>query len=95
MSHYVRRERFESCPADEPGRYRPQRCPHQPRCTTLPAGFGRVRVAWTGPIRSRAQADREVTAWAGTGWAARRCESTPEVRAQVRAWEEENRQRST
>jgi hypothetical protein len=60
-----------------------------------PAGFGRVRVAWTGPIRSRARADREVTAWTETGWAANRHESTPEVRAQVRAWEKQNQQRST
>lgn len=95
MSYYVRRERFGACPADAPGHYRPQRCPHQPRCTMEPAGFGRVRVAWTGPIRSRAQADREVTAWTDSGWTAARHESTPEVRAQVRAWSKQDQQRST
>jgi hypothetical protein len=60
-----------------------------------PAGFGRAHIAWTGPIRSRIQADREVTSGTDAGWAATRHESTPDVRAQVRAWGRQNQRGKT
>lgn len=45
------------------------------------------RQGWTGPIRSLKQAQREVEAWQEAGWQACALESTPEIRALVRAWE--------
>ena len=45
-------------------------------------GFG-----WTGPIRSANQAEREAKAWRAYGTTAEVLQSTPEVRAEVRAWE--------
>lgn len=87
-SWYVRRERFEACAeAERHGRYQPQRCPHRPRCTLTPAGFGQARQAWTGPLRSPRQAGREVAAWQEAGWDASPVRSTPQVREQVRAWQ--------
>jgi hypothetical protein len=53
------------------------------------------REGWTGPIRSAKQAEREATAWRDVGWSAEVLPSTPEVRAQVRAWTKANRQWST
>lgn len=51
------------------------------------------RVGWTGPIRNDKQAEREATAWRDAGWAAEVHPSTPEIRAQVRAWEKAKAQR--
>jgi hypothetical protein len=47
------------------------------------------RHGWTGPIRSRRQADREAAAWTASGWDALVFDGTPEVRAAVRAWQRE------
>jgi hypothetical protein len=44
-------------------------------------------VGWVGPIRSRLQAGREHDAWIEAGWIASVHDSTPEIRAEVRAWE--------
>jgi hypothetical protein len=45
-------------------------------------------VAWTDPLRSRRQAERERDAWQRTGeWTAEVVASSPEVRVQVRAWQ--------
>ena len=55
------------------------------------------RLGWTGPIRSRRQAEREAQAWRDAGCLADVLPNTPDVRAQVRAWqrlgEEERRRR--
>jgi hypothetical protein len=54
------------------------------------------RLGWTGPIRSRRQAEREAQAWRDAGWFADVLPNTPDVRAQVRAWQrlrEEERRR--
>ncbi len=53
------------------------------------------RVCWTGPIRSTRQAKREQAAWQQAGWAAEVLPSTPEVLAQVRAWERSKRQKES
>ena len=45
------------------------------------------RVGWTGPIRSRRRAEREAQAWRDAGWFADVLPNTPDVRAQVRAWQ--------
>jgi hypothetical protein len=54
------------------------------------------RVGWTGPIRSARQAERERAAWTGEPpyadgsppqFAAEVLKSTPEIRAEVRAWQ--------
>jgi hypothetical protein len=51
------------------------------------------RVAWTGPIRTRRQAEKEAAAWRDEKgfsrgpWQAEVVQSTPEVRRQVRAWQ--------
>jgi hypothetical protein len=53
-----------------------------------PAGpSGAARDGWTGPIRSRVQAEKEVTAWLVAGWIAHIVESTPAVRREVRDWQ--------
>lgn len=44
------------------------------------------REGWVGPIRSEAQADREVAAWRECGWSADRVPVTTESRAEVKAW---------
>jgi hypothetical protein len=45
-------------------------------------------VAWTGPLRGRRHAERERDAWQATGeWTAQVVPATPQIRAQVRAWE--------
>jgi hypothetical protein len=49
------------------------------------------RTGWTGPIRSARQADKEAAAWQSAGWVAQVMESTPEVKAAVRAWERAKR----
>jgi len=58
------------------------------------------RVGWTGPIRSARQAERERAAWVGDPpyerdypalFTAEIVPSTPEVRAEVRAWQKERR----
>lgn len=55
-----------------------------------------TRVGWVGPIRSEAQADREVAAWTNPDphrwgeagpWTAAKYPTSPQVRAEVRAWE--------
>ena len=45
------------------------------------------RTSWTGPIRSALQVEREAEAWRSCGWMAETLLSTPEVRAEVRAWD--------
>jgi hypothetical protein len=50
-------------------------------------------VGWTGPIRSERQAERERDAWRDCGREAEVVPSTPEVRAEVRAWERAKVQR--
>jgi len=53
-------------------------------------------VAWTGPIRGRGRgrAERERDAWRLTGeWAAEIVASSPQVRAQVRAWQRQRERR--
>ena len=52
------------------------------------------RHGWVGPIRSARQAEREAQAWRDADWSAEVLTSTPEVRAQVRAWEREKLARS-
>jgi hypothetical protein len=42
---------------------------------------------WTGPIRSASQAQREAGAWRDGGWDATVVETTPDIRAEVRAWQ--------
>lgn len=44
------------------------------------------RAGWTGPIRSLAQAWKEAGAWHDAGWSAIVHESSPEIKAKVRAW---------
>jgi hypothetical protein len=51
------------------------------------------RESWTGPIRSARQSKREAAAWQSEGWTAVIEESTPEVRAQVRAWDKAKKAR--
>lgn len=52
-----------------------------------------ARIGWIGPIRSRAQAQRECDAWNdatssdGSGWISTIHESSSEIRAEVRAWD--------
>lgn len=50
-------------------------------------GFG-----WTGPIRGPRQAKREVDAWRAADHSAELFKLTPEVRAEVRAWERSRRE---
>lgn len=45
------------------------------------------RTGWVGPIRSFSQALRESRAWNDAGWSTRVDDSTPEIRAEVRAWQ--------
>lgn len=47
------------------------------------------RTGWTGPIRSFRQARREYSAWEDAGWDAKIEDNTPQVRAEVRAWQRE------
>jgi hypothetical protein len=55
------------------------------------------RIGWTGPIRSARQAERERAAWTAysyrspAAFTAEVLESTPEVRAVVRAWQKARR----
>jgi hypothetical protein len=51
------------------------------------------RLGWTGPIRSERQAGREVPAWENCGRTAEKLASTPRVRADVRAWDREVKER--
>jgi hypothetical protein len=51
----------------------------------------RMKTSWTGPIRSERQAGREADAWTDAGWSAEVVPSSPEVRAEVRAWERSRR----
>lgn len=54
-------------------------------------GFG-----WTGPLRSKERAEHEAEAWRSFGTTAEVVQSTPEVVAEVHAWQrsrEENRRR--
>lgn len=45
------------------------------------------REGWVGPIRSAAQADREVAAWEEAGWRAVRLIGSPMVKAEVARWQ--------
>lgn len=48
-----------------------------------------LKLGYTGPIRSKRQAQREVDAWSAAGWNAQLLNSTPEVRRAVRCWQRE------
>ncbi len=49
-------------------------------------------VAWTGPIRGRHHAERERDAWQATGeWTAQVVPASPQIRAQVHAWQRQRR----
>lgn len=50
------------------------------------------RQGWTGPIQTHSQAGREVDAWRQAGWEAHALVSTPEIKAQVKAWEKSVKQ---
>lgn len=50
-------------------------------------GQASPRAGWTGPISSETQAGKEAEAWRSIGWTATVEPSTPEIRAEVRAWE--------
>ena len=64
-----------------------------PRPALLRRGTPVGALAWTGPIRGRRHAERERDAWQATGeWAAQVVAATPQIRAQVCAWQ---RQRQT
>lgn len=43
-------------------------------------------TGWTGPIRSEVQAGKEAVAWASVGRTTEVLPSTPEVKAEIRAW---------
>lgn len=49
--------------------------------------YNRHDVGWVGPIRSARQAEREAQAWRDAAWAASVHPTSPETRAEVRAWE--------
>jgi len=51
--------------------------------------FEPTRLEWVGPIRSDKQAQKERDAWRECGWDATVFESSPDVRATVRAWQKE------
>jgi hypothetical protein len=51
------------------------------------------RVGYVGSIRSRAQAHREAEAWRSCGQTAVVLPNTPQVRAQVRAWQKAVKER--
>lgn len=42
---------------------------------------------FTGPMRTRAHAQREADAWTNVEWSAEVVEYTAEVKAEVRAWQ--------
>jgi hypothetical protein len=66
-----------------------------PRPALLRRGTPVGALAWTGPIRGRRHAERERDAWRQTGeWAAEVVAATPEIRAQVRAWQRGRQPRS-
>lgn len=44
-------------------------------------------TGWTGPIRSERQAGREADAWRAAGRVAEVLPTSPEVRAEVGAWD--------
>lgn len=48
---------------------------------------GSWQSSWTGPIPSFRQVEREAECWRDAGWQATVVPSSPEVRAQVRAWD--------
>lgn len=50
-------------------------------------------TGWTGPIRSPRQASKEAEAWIEAGCSAEVVPSSREVRAEVRAWDREQRRR--
>lgn len=62
--------------------------------------FADGHVAFVGPLKPLSRAERERDAWnaaegsLGTRWSAEVLPSTPEVRAQVRAWRKENASRT-
>jgi hypothetical protein len=48
---------------------------------------GRLGYAYVGPIRAEKQAHKEAEAWISCGHTAEVLESSPAVRADVRAWD--------
>jgi hypothetical protein len=54
---------------------------------------GDGKLGYTGPIRSDRQAAKECAAWVEAGWSAEVIESTREVRAEVRVWQKQARER--
>lgn len=73
MSYYVKRTKTTESTREQRG--------HRPSLVTTTAS------GWTGPIRSATQAAKEARAWFDAGWDATVELSTPEIRAEVRAWE--------
>lgn len=51
------------------------------------------RSGWTGPIKSEEQANKERQAWEESGWTAEVVPRTPEVDAEVKAWERSVKER--
>lgn len=85
LTWYVKRTRWRACENGD----RVATCYHVPRCGPAPLDdrpFGRWVSGWTR-VRGSAQAAREATAWGGLGWTTVRVRTSPEVRAEVRAWE--------
>jgi hypothetical protein len=89
-TYYVKRVRWQVCEdANQRDRYQPHHCLHRPRCTMGQDGlFGRERTGWTR-VRGSNQANREVRAWQSAGWTAALHPATPEIRAEVRAWQKQ------
>jgi len=86
--YYVKRWRWVLCEvSDTPRARRPQQCPHEPRCQPDAGGFGRLVTGWVGPVRSLAQARREVAAWLAAGWQSDHWPATAERKAEVDAWQ--------
>lgn len=89
---YVKRTRWRPC---ENGT-RVATCYHVPRCAPMrrqgtprtpgAAPFGRWVTGWTR-VRGKAQAGREAKAWGDQGWSTLTLPTSPQVRAEVRAWE--------
>jgi len=51
------------------------------------------RTSFTGPIRSRAQAEREASAWSEAGWRVMVEGSSTLLRTEIRRWERAREQR--
>lgn len=97
---YVKRSTWRPCEHGDRVAtcYHTPRCGPVPVTITLPpylggrevsaegTVFGRPVVGWTR-VRGSRQAERERAAWTATGWTAEVVPTSPQVRAEVRAWE--------